>query len=381
MLGMVMGGAAPFSRFWLSFSPAYAVWLALVGEVAPRDHFWFSIVVAWAWSLLWIVTAACVLARTWRSAPAAQGGRWRKLREFLFYGSLRRKTALRQRILTPNAFQWLVERDRRSLVFAWSCALVICGLWFLGWWMWPRLWISPMNFFVTASLLIITLHTFVRQFAARRLGEDRRNDNLELLLTTSLSSEQIVSGQISAAQQQFRSLYFSILGLFVLMAMAGYLSRAWTLEALTSYTIIWIVLCFFLRPRFEACCVTSMWLAVNTGRASFAAFRSMAVNQWNWMWMVFNLRNIFKQFGRGSFQFPTGSSMELYIVVAFSSLFGIAALFGRSRIAPIRQALLKDLRLIAQFPLPDLADPQVKKWCAGGQVPKEPLLPKQPDLL
>jgi ABC-type Na+ efflux pump permease subunit len=373
-LGKVVAGVPPFGSRWLCLSPAYGPYLVaknFAGE-SPRV-FWLASATALIWAAVAIVVAAIILGRNWRhevvrGAPEGWRGGW----ERWLHGSRAWRSALRLRLLPSNPFQWLAEQDRPPLLVAWAWVWAITVVWLMGWGTWPHVWPSPVNFFITALLLVFGLSRIIAYASARRIGLDRRDGVLELLLTTPLSPEQIVDGQSAAIVRQFRPVRLTVLALCVLMMGGGFLTRSWKQDAIISYVLIW---CFFFGWCLldqKGTMLLPMWIGLNTGRPASAVFR-LQQPAWYWLSIVFNLRNLTRGlvFAGG---FPSGSYLELFMVTLVFALtilyLTVIHFFPRFAPAnPIRQLLLSDMRLIARQPAPERHDPRFKKWNVRGRLP------------
>jgi len=275
LLGIALTGAPPFSSGWLWSSPGYAPWLIWngFGKVFAVD-FWPALSVTLVWTLIGFCLASVTLSRHWQSLPVGQTGRWAAWRRFWERGAPRFQAALRRVVLEENAFRWLVERDRRPVRLAWSWVGCVAILWLLGWAAWPRAWPSTMNFFLTALALILPIGGLESYAAARRIGEDRRDGMLESLLTTSLTPADIIAGQVAATQAQLRGPKIVISCVCMALMVAGFFIRPWNPTALAVYLVIWSLIFWWNLCDHRYRVQLAMWIALNTGRPSFAVFRS-----------------------------------------------------------------------------------------------------------
>ena len=363
-LGLLLTGAPPFSTAWLSLSPAYGPYLVWSGAAeAALNSFWGSVAAALVCSLECFILAGAVLAKTWSGGPESIWSFWRDHWQVLVRGSAAMRASLRRRWLEANPFRWSVERDRHPVLMAGAVITGICLLWLFGWRAWGKFWPSTMNFFITALLLIKIIDWFMVHSAARRIGQARRDLALELLLTTPLTPEQIVDGQLSALKAQFRPLRWIVFGLSVLMLVWGFMTRSWQTEAIVSYLFIWcifFVLCLR-QPHFTL--VSAMWVSLNSGRPMLALFRAGNKNGWQWIWIVFQLRNIGRTLSGGTMgRFPTGSFGELILVSVAAVLVPLFMVATASEARKMRARLVDEMRSIAQEPVPDPHDPRFKKW-------------------
>jgi hypothetical protein len=214
-----------------------------------------------------------------------------------------------------------------------------------------------------------------RYSAARRIGIDRHDGALELLLTTPLTPAEIVDGQLAALRAQFRPIRFTVIGLCVLMMLGGFLTRHWNTQAVITYSLIWLM--FFLwcmRGSSRRAATRVMWVALNTGRPVFSIFKSQR-GVWIWFWVFFNFRYVFSGIGTGVGQFPTGSNLELVIVCLIATwviIFLIAVSIQKGVFDEMRARLISDMYSVAQEPVPEKDDPRLKKWNVREHLNPEP---------
>lgn len=363
-LGFWLTGNAPFDRLWLALSPALGPWMVTRNFAGFRvSDFWVWTAVTWAASALCLVLAAVLLRRNWhQELHGTEARRWRSQGEAFLLGNTGWRQALRRRVLALNAYQWLAQQDRRPVLQAWGFIASVCVFWLLGCCAWPHFWLSPLNFYTTAIVLLFGLDLLVSHTAARRMATDRRDGALELLLTTSLSPQDVLEGQEAALREQFRPVKRGLLGLLMLMAMAGLLTRGWTGPGIVSYLVVWVL--FFawcLRSQHPA--PLAMWVAANSGRSMYHAFRGEGGRNRNWLfyWFAFTA-NSFGAFGGWARSFPRGSLVEavVSICVVFWVLLFMAA--TRKSSDSVSKSFVSELRSIAQEPLPERNDPRFKEW-------------------
>lgn len=369
-MGKLLAGAPPFSAHWLILSPAYAPYLVAHHFDGHKPGiFWAACVVTLGWTVLFLGLATLLLKWNWRRELARTGNAgWRAKWELWLYGSEAKRWHLRIRLLEINPFQWLVEQDRKPLAAAWAIIGGVSLIWILGWWIWPRDWPSTMNFYATAMLLLMGMELMIAYTAARRIGMDRRDGVLELLLTTPLMPEEIVDGQLAALKELFRPVRAAVFGLCVLMMLGGLLTRTWNGPALISYGLIWCLLLSWCARSLRRSTPMAMWIAINTGRPAVAIFRRQ--RGWWWIWMFYNMRNVSKAFGGSAVRFPSGSNEEL-VIVCIGSFFALC-IAAAVQISPnnMRDKLIAEMRSIAREPVPDPHDPRLKKWNVNERLPR-----------
>jgi hypothetical protein len=367
-LGKLLSGVPPFSANWLCLSPGYAPYLIAVnfGGAGPLA-FWKALVGNLAWSGLCLSLACPFLSRNWRNdiRGAVQTG-WRGSLDAWIHGTPSWRMALRNKLLPANPFQWLVQQDRRPVLLGYCAIGVICVLWLVGWRAWPRAWPSNANFFITAMVLIMIVNWLILFAAARRIGTDRRDGILELLLTTPLSPEEMVDGEVKALEAEFRPLRLAVLSLLILMMALGFMIRSWNVLAAITYLLIWGFLCVWCLNNPRGRILKVMWAALNTGLPVHSVFRWRG-NRWSWFWMFYNSQILFRNgFGGGAAAFPTGSILEFTLVsvavVVTSAFWCLGWTLQGELQSDTRRRLIMDMRLIATEPLPDPNDPFFKKW-------------------
>jgi len=368
-LGWILSGAAPFSAKWLCLSPAYAPYL-VSNHFGPPGAltFWIALAVNVAWSGVCLGLACFFLNRNWRNdVRGASQSRWRDWLDAWLHGSRAWRAGLRNKLLPVNPFQWLVQQDRQPLLLGGCTIGLICLLWVIGWRTWPRAWPSNANFFVTALVLITTVNWLALFAAARRVGTDRRDGILELLLTTPLSPQEMVDGEIRALEAEFKPLRIAVLGFLVLMMAGGFTMRSWNVFAAITYAAIWCALFAWCLSSPKGRILEVMWAALNSGRPVYSMFRWRG-NKWSWYWILFNMGILGRRPSGGGlgFAFPSGSTVEFTLLCAIGIPVGAFYYLGRTVRTELqnnlRRRLMMDMRLIATEPLPDPNDPAFKYW-------------------
>jgi ABC-type transport system involved in cytochrome c biogenesis permease component len=367
-LGKVLTGTPPFSATWLCLSPAYAPYLVGINfGNAGMLSFWMALLAMFAWSALCLSSACFFLSRNWRNeVQGTVKTGWQGWFDAWVFGARSWRAALRIRVLPANPFQWLVQQDRRPVLLAYCTIGLICVLWLIGWRAWPHAWPSNANFFITAMVLISVVNWLTLFAAARRIGTDRRDGILELLLTTPLSPQEMVDGEVAALAAEFKPLQRIVLSFLVLMMLGGFMIRSWNTRAAITYLLIWGFLCGWCVKNPKGRILKVMWAALNTGRPVHSVFRRRG-NRWTWFWMFYNIRNVINGgFGLGTGAFPSGSILEFTLVCAIGVpafvLYYLSRAMQMDLDGDVRRRLIMDMRLIATEPLPDPTDPRFKNW-------------------
>jgi hypothetical protein len=319
--------------------------------------------------------ASTALKLLWREREETQGSAgWRIRWRNLVHGTAQERHRLGQVWLEVNPFVWLAARDRQPAALAWAVVGGGVLVWLVCWAAWPARWPSVPNFFITATLLNSALSWMIRQEAARSMAEPRRDGTYELLLTTPLQPSDVVWGELEALRWHLQPVLRAVLGLEVLMLLAGLVVRGWSAPALAVYLTLWLFLLWWTRSleRNWRRVLLVMWISLNCGRPAHAVWRSSGFNTWSWIWILFNLRNL-----NGSFSqlpaFPTGSTVELALVGGGALIFLIVLLAKRTVFRDEanrwEHRLGLEFREIVREPLPDPTDPRFKKWDVRERFP------------
>jgi hypothetical protein len=220
---------------------------------------------------------------------------------------------------------------------------------------------------VTALVMVMIVNWLMLFAAARRLGHDRRDGILELLLTTPLSPQEMVEDEVRALEAEFKPLQITVFILLLLMMAGGFLIRAWDPVALITYLVIWGALCFWCVTKPKGRILSVMWAALNSGRPLYSVFKWRG-SKWSWFWIIYSVpffANAGFSGGVGA-AFPSGSWVEFFMVCFLGLPACADCLLGRSDYAALpyetRRKLIKHMRLIATEPLPDPDDPVFKDW-------------------
>ena len=196
--GISEGRGSPFKAMLSLSSPVYVFVIANAWTPAP---FWTSLAVNQiiGWGLLGLTSA--MLPRAWQekaqSSNVSRGFayRWK-------FGGVKRRAALRRKLLAVNPVLWLTCRERWQAAVVW----LVCGVTAVS---------AVVAFFVTdhfavwmgwsafGGLVTLLLYVVVASQASRFFIYAKRSGLLELLLATPLSAAQIVHGQWRALLRLF----------------------------------------------------------------------------------------------------------------------------------------------------------------------------------
>jgi len=367
------------SRDWLALSPAFPAFVVGSGlGGGTSEQFWAGCAMTLIWSLLCLGIAGAVVVRVWRDRPKDAGYiSWWAQAQSWWRGDQAWRRRLARRWLDSHPFTWIATRDRRQVNLAWLVIGTLLVLWAVACWCWPQRWPGPANFFLTCTALNLALHWLALFAAAKTIGTQRADGSLELLLSTPLKEADIVTDQLLALRNQFRPVAGAVIGVELLMMIAGWLMRDWSVLAAIIYFSLWAVIIRWTAVyagtyRFTLTC---FWDSLVSGRPAYVAGRSL----WEpfalgwWLWFIAMLTRNFKPGSRiNPLAFPEGNYIELLLLVV-----GILCLFiyfkrqGESQ-RDREQLLNTMLRRVAEEPPPEPSDPRFKDWNSGEPFPEAP---------
>jgi ABC-type transport system involved in cytochrome c biogenesis permease component len=365
------------SRDWLALSPAFPAYVVAsgLGGGTPAQ-FWTGCAMTLIWSLICLGAAGAIMTRSWRDRPdGAAGASWRTRWQACWHGDFAWRRRLAARWLDSHPFAWLAARDRRLVNLAWLVIGALMALWLAACWCWPRHWPGTLNFLLTSIVLNLALRWVTLFAAAKTISHHRNEGSLELLLTTPLKEADIVEGQLLALRNQFRPVALAVIGIELVMMLAGFLIRDWTLAAGVVYGLIWCAIVGWMASyagsyRFA---LTSFWDGLVCGRPVFVAWRlsgfSISPLWLGWMFLVFG-RSLKSIRGLGGQHFPEGNITEIILLLVGGLLVVTSSLAWRREHRLREQRLLTEMRSLATEPLPETSDPRFKEWKSGERFPE-----------
>jgi hypothetical protein len=140
----------------------------------------------------------------WQDKPAtALRVRWRdRLRDW-FQGNADKRNSLRRYLLDINPVTWLASRDRWKPVYPNIFLGVVLVGWIIGFNLVGRDWLSIEVAVAVAILLHLVLRIWMGAEAGLCFAENMRSGALELVLSSSITIEDILRGQLRALRRQF----------------------------------------------------------------------------------------------------------------------------------------------------------------------------------
>jgi len=187
-------------------SPAFAFYEVTTAafSASSAQYYGWSMLTLHGLGWLALASACFVLPRCWQDRPATPGtANWRQGWNRLKFGTAGEAKALRDRLLEINPVLWAGGRDRLKGWLVWAFLAVAGVVWLWGYQENKRNWLEPIVGVWVALVVHGVLKTWLASEACRLMIEHRRGGALELLLSTPLSTEQIIRGQRLALWRQF----------------------------------------------------------------------------------------------------------------------------------------------------------------------------------
>jgi hypothetical protein len=247
---------SPLTAWRLAFDTSYRVW---------SRSFWVSILWTHAASWSFLISASVLLPRLWRqrermiprtTRPSAQG-------EVRPAGRAKQRAEL----LEVNPVYWLNSRRSgwpwitwAAALFFWVATLLAFGLvWGIGASTTPLVFLS-----VPFASLLLTAPARIEVGiqASRFFSEARRTGALELLLSTPLTTEEIVKGHWLTLRRRFFAPVAAVVGLVLLLLVFG------LVEAGSDFTFFAVFMggkCLFLVAAFLADVLAAGWVGMLVG--------------------------------------------------------------------------------------------------------------------
>jgi hypothetical protein len=259
--------------------------------------------------------------KTWQDkANSSAATRRASLWERLGFISQAGKEALRRRLLAVNPFYWLTSREGSKSFFVWGFLAILGLFWAFGLAYYPTEWKSTSAYVWTGLITHVVLKIWLAGEACRRFCLDRQSGALELLLSTPLSVQEILQGQLMSLRRQFAGPVA-----VVIFADLIFLSS----ENESNWTLGWVAWISMLVADLITLSWVSMWLGLNsrsTVRATAGSVSRVLFLPWLAFMGLLTLIAISAIFAQAM---PGGLEDSKLIICAWM-LFGFAnnAIFG-----------------------------------------------------
>jgi ABC-type transport system involved in multi-copper enzyme maturation permease subunit len=218
--------------FWISLPSLGFAYLRSsdLSYQAQPGLYWASVASTHGLTWLFLAGASGLVRHSWQDRPTdAPRSGWREAWRRRVYGTEESARAFRRRSLEENPCLWLGVRHRLRPLVIWGVLGWIGLGWVGGWVKWGRDWREIEVLVLVMYLMHLGLKLLMASESCQRLGPERRDGTLELLLSTPLTIREILSGQMLVLRRQFGGPVLLVLGLDLLVLMAGWLHPgAWS---------------------------------------------------------------------------------------------------------------------------------------------------------
>lgn len=243
-------------------------------KMLPSGSRWWSL--AWTQLLAWgfIGLTAWLLPRRWQDEPPKKRRLLRDWWRALSLGTPATRLKLRRKLLDRNAFMWLASRERLQALGIWIASLVVIS--FFGFHLF-RGRVPPELLIVLAIALAVVQQVVFSAAAGAQLVREYEQGTLEMVLSTPLSADEVIRGQLAAAQRHYRSAFV----LTFILLWAGLFLLIWQQGARTFIGVVaLLVYVGFFVLQFYAIGWVGMWFVVKAPdpkRAQGGAFFCLTI--------------------------------------------------------------------------------------------------------
>lgn len=274
----------------------------IVSFIAPNDipGLWVkdlrifvqSVGVVHAEAWIFLLLACLIVPHSWQDRPAgAKRMRWRERWQLWGYGDVIERKSFRSRLLDVNAYFWLAARARLKPLWVWAMFGLVALVWVWGYGEHKRDWFHEAIYVATAFTVNSILKNWLAGEAVRQLSEDRRAGSLELLLATSLTTQEILRGQALALRRQFFWPVLVALSAELLMMLAG-MRSAYDSSDRTVWVAWWTAGLIIFIADLVALYWVGMWMGL-ASRSPKRAFSDTVGRVLALPWVVFTVFLLF----------------------------------------------------------------------------------------
>jgi ABC-type transport system involved in multi-copper enzyme maturation permease subunit len=295
---------------FLAISPVYTFGYVVTKSAAftmftpvPSESFWWSLLLVHLLGWLMLLLASRILPRIWQGRGAnSKLDRQRERVEQWAYGRAAARRRHRARLLGINPFLWLVSRERWKPLYVWLYVASVSATWIWGWFNYGDTMLDKDVMVTTLFLFQTFLKLWLVSEACTRLADDRRIGALELLLSTPLTTREMLRGQWLAFRRQFAKPVLVVLLCEFLVLRQQYTAR------------IVLVNMIMLVVDLMALGWVGMWLGLtarNLNRAILGTIGRVLILPWAVFYVAMFALHIFWPLAGGG-QFRPGDRFAIY---------------------------------------------------------------------
>lgn len=310
---------------WLVLSPALGpVALFMDFSAVSATLLFRNALYILLYAALALLIASVVVKRTWRLNQVKRFGQrsrfWHMVRSYLTGDATTRPA-----YLDSTPMRWLAGYELRPLVQAWLTMLFLIGGWVVLAVPFNELVFRIVPSVIVVIILALVYASFAAYTAARRLALDKADGQLEILLTTPVTAEEVIIGLHKGVAGQFKRLSILFYGFGALLFIMGIITRSWNWQAIVVYLMIWANVWITAQGLSKEIFFRTIRHVIVSGKPMAAAtsiFSSVA-------WLGYTIFSCLRAFG-GTTR-PHGTIGELVVVFFFTLI-----------IVLVRELTLKD---------------------------------------
>ena len=210
-------------------SAGYAFALCFDALYRPfQNYFWISVASTHGLAWAFLILASVIVPSSWQDRPDGKvrmrlKDRWKQW----CFGDGEERRRFRTRLLNINPIHWLSSRERLKPMVIWGFLGLLGAGWMSAAFKFGRDWFDQATYFMTAFILNSTLKLWLGSEACQRFVDDRRNNALELLLSTPLTVRDVLDGQFRALRRVFQWPLLFVLGLDAVFLIVPVADRGW----------------------------------------------------------------------------------------------------------------------------------------------------------
>ncbi len=275
----------PFTTTLLRPSPAFACFSAFGSRLSLKARdFWTPVVMTHLYAWFFLGIASVIVPRSWQDKAEQNRLPFRNFWRLIFQTNRVKETRRRTKLLERNPFLWLAAGDPIKIIFLWIVIFLLTALWIWGMITWPKEWMTPPVYVITAIALHTLLKVWITSEACYRFIQDRKTGAMELLLSTPLSVKEILRGQQLALFRQFAAPALFILAVDLIFLLLGLSDRDMRSSSQQVFWImVWLAGMSVFVMDLLALSWVSMWegmRSVKINRASGGAITRVLVLPW-----------------------------------------------------------------------------------------------------
>lgn len=231
------------SAIWAFLIPSPGFTLAAAFDgLFTKGLYWSSFAIVHALAWLAFGGACWLTPRVWQDRPASEARlKWRDRMQRLLLGSPARRGERRRQMLDCGAYFWVTARHVLRKRMVWSVLGGTTVLWLGFFAKYRGDWLNESVYVFTALTLSLIFKGWAISESGRQIAEDRQNGTIEVLLTTPLTLDDFIQGQMRVIKRQFLGPAWFITAVFAFFAVMTF-KNASNNEDQVSWLTFWIAL-------------------------------------------------------------------------------------------------------------------------------------------